>query len=92
MNVTENRRGYRRSYREWTFQRNWQHWVHKTKTSTTKAQHRKIKGWATRTPPKNGDEHWCSRRVNSSGLFEATRHVTQSNVAIKIVIVIIIFS
>jgi len=24
---------------QWTFQRNWQHWVHKTKTNKTKTQH-----------------------------------------------------
>jgi hypothetical protein len=46
---------------EWIIQRHWQHWEHKTqdedkqnknKTEHNTTQHRKIKSWATQTPPK----------------------------------------
>ena len=43
----KNVREYRRGNQEWTIQRHWQHWVHKTqnedKQSNNKKQHRKLK-------------------------------------------------
>jgi hypothetical protein len=40
INVRENQR----SYQEWTIQRNWQHWTHKTQDEDkqNKKQHRKL--------------------------------------------------
>ena len=67
-----------RGNEEWSIQRNWQHWVHKTQDEDKqhwgaikngqsretgkigharhrrKTKHRKLKRWATRTPPKPG--------------------------------------
>jgi len=50
-------------------------WGQKKSTHTTqgKTQHRKLKKWATRTPPKTRDEPRCSRKVSS---FCYTRRVT----------------
>jgi len=46
-------REYWRGNQKGTIQKNWQHREHKTKTNTTKQkiQHRKLKIWATWTPP-----------------------------------------
>ena len=55
INIKENRRGNH----EWTIQRHWQHWVHKTQDKdkqNKKTQHRKLKWWATRIPPKTSGE------------------------------------
>ena len=64
VNVRENRRGNQ----EWTIQRNWQHWVHKTQevdnqTKNNKTQHREKKQWATRTPPKSARGGWTQKPV-----------------------------
>ena len=40
INVRENRRGNQ----EWTIQRNWKHWVHKTKAKKANERQRKPKG------------------------------------------------
>ena len=51
INVRENRR----SNQEWTIHSHWQHWTHKTQDEdkqNTNTYHRKLKGSATRTPPK----------------------------------------
>jgi len=51
INIRENRRGNQ----EWTIQRNWKHWIHKTQDEdkqNKKAQHRKLKRSLTRTHRK----------------------------------------
>jgi len=53
MNVRENRRGSQ----DWTIHRHRQCWEHKTQgkdKQSKNTQHRKLKRWITRTPPKNG--------------------------------------
>ena len=64
INVRENRKGIQ----EWTTQRYWQHWVHKTQyeDKQDKIQHRKLKSRPTQTPPKTRGESICSRSVISS--------------------------
>jgi len=57
INIRENRKGNQ----EWTIQRHWQEWVHKTHDEdkqNKKIQHRKekLKRWATKTSPKSGGE------------------------------------
>jgi hypothetical protein len=37
---------------EWTIQRQWKHFAHKTHKKTTKAKHKRLKRRVTRTPPK----------------------------------------
>ena len=61
----------RRSNHEWTIKRHWKHWAHKTqyKDKQNKTQHRKLKRWATWTPPKTWGEPRCSRRACSSRLL-----------------------
>jgi len=61
-----NARENRRANQEWTIQRNWQHWVHNTQDEdkqSKKIQHRKLKSWATRTPPNIEGELRCPRKV-----------------------------
>jgi hypothetical protein len=56
-NGLKKNRENRRYNQEWTIQRHWQRWTHKTQVEdkqNTKTQHRKLKRWATRTPPKIG--------------------------------------
>ena len=49
-----------RGNQEWTIQRIWQHWAHKSREAENKqnttTQHRKLKTWTTRTSLKTGDE------------------------------------
>jgi len=40
-------------------------------------QHRKLKRRATRTPPKNGSELRCLRKVSSSCILQDTQHKAQ---------------
>ena len=65
-------REHRRGKQEWTIQRHWQHWAHKTqnedklkKKHTTKTKTDEQKG----PQQKPGGEPMCSRRVTSSYLF-----------------------
>ena len=52
----------RRGNQEWTIQRNWQHWVHKTqdKDKQNKRQHRKLKGQSRMDNPENW-LHWVHK-------------------------------
>jgi hypothetical protein len=65
INVRENRRGNQ----EWTIQRHWQ--------TKQKPQHRKLKRWATQTPPKSiGGGGVVVKKTSASSRFSWINHST----------------
>jgi hypothetical protein len=62
-------------------QRHWEDWAHDTGNRQRKhkntTQHRNLKRWATRIPPKTGGEPRCSRRVSSACLLQDISHIAQ---------------
>ena len=61
INARENRRGNK----QWTIQRHWQHWVHKTQDKDKQNQSTAQKTKKMSNTDPTGNEHRCSRRVNS---------------------------
>ena len=67
----EQSRQNRRGNQEWTIQRNWQHWSHKTLNEDKQSKYtpQKTKKMSKTDPTKNRCERRCSRMVGSSCLL-----------------------